>query len=109
VVQRDPYSDRELGGPGLNRSVPIGDQAVGAEWSWTGVHDDQRLAGSFNGITASGREVTARGFTLMGVEDELFNGAALRRLGGSLRPARLTLNWRTPTAVDVSLERDRGR
>jgi hypothetical protein len=83
-----PYSDRGLGGPGLNRSVPIGDQAVGAEWSWTGVHDDQRLAGSFNGITASGREVSARGFTLMGVEDELFNGAALRLLGGSLRPAR---------------------
>lgn len=73
------------------------------------MHDDQRLAGSFNGITTSGREVTARGFTLVGVEDELFKVRRYVYWAGLFAQLGLTVNWRTPTAVDVSFERDRGR
>lgn len=79
------------------RTGPVGSSAAGVEWSWTGTHDDNdHPGGAFNGITASGLDVTVTGFTLMSVENDRF---AVRRYidwAGLYAQLGLTLNWRTP-------------
>lgn len=78
------------------RSGPIGEQAVGTEWSWTGVHDDTGPAGAFNGIAASGRPVTVSGFTLMSAEGDRFTVRRYVDWAGLFAQLGLTLNWRVP-------------
>lgn len=86
--------------PDRERSGPIGEQSVGTEWSWTGVHDDEGRASAFNGITATGREVTVRGFTLMGVEDRQFKLRRYVDWAGLFAQLGLTLNWRVPVPAE---------
>lgn len=79
----------------LERSGPIGPLAVGTEWSWSGVHDDVGGA-PINDTAPSGRTVTVRGFTLMGVDK---GELAVRRYCdwvGLFAQLHLTLNWRMP-------------
>jgi hypothetical protein len=61
------------------RTGPIGPLATGVEWSWVGVHDDEVSGATSTGSGASGRDATARGVSLMGVED-----AELRLCGGPI-------------------------
>jgi len=77
------------------RTGPIGPNAAGVEWNWVGVHDESR-EGAFNRIAASEREVTLRGFTLMGVEDDRFMVRRYVDWAGLFAQLGLTLNWRTP-------------
>jgi hypothetical protein len=80
----------------LDRSGALGEQAVGVEWRWQGVHDDVGKRNAFNGIAASNRRVEVHGFTVMSVEDGRF---VLRRYvdwAGLWAQLGLTLNWRTP-------------
>lgn len=88
--------------PDRERSGPIGEQSVGTEWSWTGVHDDERRAGAFNGITGTGREVTVRGFTLMGVDDGQFKVRRYVDWAGLFAQLGLTLNWRVPVPAEAT-------
>ena len=78
------------------RTGPIGPLAAGVEWIWTGRHDDDGLDGAFNGIAPSGRDVTVRGVTLMGVEDDQFKLRRYVDWAGVFAQLGLTLNWRTP-------------
>lgn len=82
--------------PNRERSGPIGDHAVGIEWSWTGVHDDEGCANAFQGIPGSGRAVTVRGFTLMGVEEGRFRVRRYVDWAGVFAQLGLTLNWQVP-------------
>jgi hypothetical protein len=76
------------------RTGALGRNAVGVEWSWTGVHDNQQ--GDFNTIAASGKEVTVRGVTLMGVENGRFRARRYMDWAGLFAQLGLALNWRTP-------------
>lgn len=82
------------------RTGPIGPNAAGVEWSWEGVHDDKASTGTFNSITASGRAVTVRGFTLMGIEADQFMVRRYVDWAGLFAQLGLTLNWRTPVSPD---------
>lgn len=76
------------------RTGPLGRNAAGVEWSWTGVHDN--LHGDFNTIAASGKAVTVRGVTLMGVEEGRFRVRRYVDWAGLFAQLGLALNWRTP-------------
>ena len=82
--------------PDRERSGPIGDHSVGTEWSWTGVHDDEGCANAFQGIPGTGRAVTVRGFTLMGVEEGQFKVRHYVDWAGVFAQLGLTLNWQVP-------------
>lgn len=82
--------------PDPERSGPIGDHSVGTEWCWTGMHDDEGCANTFQGIPGSGRGVTVRGFTLMGVEDGQFRVRRYVDWAGLFAQLGLTLNWQVP-------------
>jgi hypothetical protein len=93
------------------RSGPIGDGAVGTEWSWTGVHDrvpEATAPGSgpepsFNSTAPSGREVVVRGFTLMSVDDDQLTVRRYVDWAGVFTQLGLTLNWRTPVLAGPPL------
>jgi hypothetical protein len=87
------------------RTGPIGPNAAGVEWSWIGVHDDEGREGTFNNLAPSGREVTVRGFTLMGVEDDRFTVRRYVDWAGLFAQLGLTLNWRTPTPSEPAVAR----
>jgi hypothetical protein len=44
------------------RSGVVGTEVAGAEWTYSGVHD---VPGAFNGLPATGRKVTVRGYTIL--------------------------------------------
>lgn len=79
------------------RSGPLGPGSVAVEWEFNGVHDKD---GAFNGLAASGRPVTVRGFTILSAD----NGALqIRRYidwVGLYAQLGLTLNWRIPLPAD---------
>ena len=81
------------------RTGPIGPNAVGVEWRWVGKHDDKRER-SFNAVAPSDREVTVRGFTLMGAEDGRFRVRRYIDGAGLFAQLGLSLNWRTPVASE---------
>ena len=84
------------------RTGPIGPNAVGVEWRWVGTHKDEADdgGGGFNAIAPSGRDVTVRGFTLMGAEDRRFMVRRYIDWAGLFAQLGLTLNWRTPVASE---------
>jgi hypothetical protein len=96
------------------RTGPIGPNAVGVEWRWTGKDSEEgdgeepeaeeQQGGGFNSIAPSGREVTVRGFTLMGVEERGFRVRRYIDWAGLFAQLGLTLNWRTPVASDPEEE-----
>jgi hypothetical protein len=92
------------------RTGAIGPNAVGIEWRWEGTHDD-RGAGEgegFNAIAPSDRDVTVRGFTLMGAEDGRFKVRRYIDWAGLFAQLGLTLNWRTPVASEPPGGREPG-
>jgi hypothetical protein len=87
---------REEGGWQANqtRSGSLGDASAGVEWTYHGIHAQD---GAFNGLRASNREVTVRGFTMMGIDDD--GRFKIRRYidwAGLFAQLGLTLNWRIP-------------
>jgi hypothetical protein len=75
----------------------LGDNAYGAAWVYEGDHD---IPFAFNGVPASGRPVTVRGFTLIGPDPSRTDaGVRFRRYvdwAGVFGQLGLTLNWRIP-------------
>lgn len=82
------------------RTGPIGPNAVGVEWRWIGTHDDEGEGDGFNAIAPSDRDVTVRGFTLMGAEDGRFMVRRYIDWAGLFAQLGLSLNWRTPVASE---------
>jgi hypothetical protein len=80
------------------RSGLLGDHSVGAAWEFSGVHDRPEV---FNGLPASGRDVTVRGFTIIGPPDRDEN--CFRHYvdwAGLYAQLGLSLNWRIPLLTD---------
>jgi hypothetical protein len=87
----EPTTDFAVDG---NRSGPILDtSSVGCAWSYGGVH---RRDGRFNGLTATGRSVVVRGYTVMGEERGSFGFARYIDWAGLYGQLGLTVNWRVP-------------
>jgi hypothetical protein len=87
------------------RSGVLGEASVGVEWSYSGVHAED---GAFNGLRATQNDVTVRGFTIMGVDEEDGTFKIRRYIdwAGLFAQLGLTLNWRVPLDdVDVLRER----
>jgi len=73
----------------------LGDNAFGVAWEYDGIHD---VPFAFNGLPASGRPVTVRGFTLLGPDPDS-GRVQIRRYvdwAGVFGQLGLTLNWRIP-------------
>jgi hypothetical protein len=77
------------------RSGPLGDASAGVEWSYHGIH---AVDNAFNGLRASNRAVTVRGFTIMGIDDDDGKFKIRRYIdwAGLFAQLGLTLNWRIP-------------
>jgi hypothetical protein len=87
----EPTTDWAVDG---NRSGPIaGTSSVGCAWSYGG---DHREDGRFNGLTATGRSVVVRGYTVMGDENGRFGFARYIDWAGLYGQLGLTVNWRVP-------------
>ena len=82
------------------RSGPLGDESFGVAWIFRTVHD---LAGVFNGLPATGREVTVRGFTIIAFDAESGKVKVRRYVDWAAVFAQLglTLNWRVPVPADA--------
>jgi hypothetical protein len=80
-----------------DRSGMLGENSFGAAWLYRGVHNIQ---GTFNGLPATRRQVTVRGFTVIGPDPEgRLIKARIRRYidwAGLFAQMGLTLNWRVP-------------
>jgi hypothetical protein len=97
------------------RSGSLGEEAVATPWSFSGIPAEKGTVGGelasndlvtvvgFNGLVATGREITVRGLTVMTVErDEETEAPKLsvhRHVdwAGLYGQLGLTLNWRIPT------------
>jgi hypothetical protein len=86
----------------------LGNNAFGAAWEYEGVHN---LPFAFNGTPATNRDVTVRGFTVIGPPTEAErrrfqtdpDRARFRRYvdwAGLYAQLGLTLNWRIPVPTD---------
>jgi hypothetical protein len=74
----------------------LGDNAFGVAWEYDGIHD---IPFAFNGVPASNRPVTVRGFTLIGPDPSRSGRVLIRRYvdwAGVFGQLGLTLNWRIP-------------
>lgn len=71
----------------------LGERSVAISWRYQGVHD---LDGAFLELPATGRLVTIRGVSLLGVEDEAFQIRRYIDWAGVYTQLGLTLNWRVP-------------
>ena len=79
-----------------DRSGLLGADAFGVAWAYDGIHD---IPFAFNGVPASNRPVTVRGFTLIGSDPSGSGRAQIRRYvdwAGVFGQLGLTLNWRIP-------------
>jgi hypothetical protein len=79
-----------------DRSGLLGADAFGVAWAYDGIHD---IPFKFNGVPASNRPVTVRGFTLIGSDPSGSGRAQIRRYvdwAGVFGQLGLTLNWRIP-------------
>ncbi len=91
-----------------DRSGPLGENAFGVAWEYRGVHD---VPFAFNGLPASGLEVTIRGFTVLGPptdEDKLHSLRHYVDWAGLYAQLGLTLNWRLPVSVGLDAEAPQG-
>jgi hypothetical protein len=79
------------------RSGPLGPGSVAVEWEFNGVHDKD---GAFNGLAASGRAVTARGFTILSADGGRLQVRRYIDWVGLYAQLGLTLNWRIPLPAD---------
>jgi hypothetical protein len=78
------------------RSGLLGADAFGVAWEYDGIHD---IPFAFNGVPASNRPVTVRGFTLIGPDPSGSGRVQIRRYvdwAGVFGQLGLTLNWRIP-------------
>jgi hypothetical protein len=82
--------------PDADRSGLLGADAFGVAWEYEGVHD---IPSAFNGLPASDRRVTVRGFTVIAADQSRGGRAQIRRYvdwAGVFAQLGLTLNWRIP-------------
>ena len=83
----------------------LGDNAFGVAWEYDGIHD---IPSAFNGLPASDRPVTVRGFTLIGPDPSRRGRVQIRRYvdwAGVFGQLGLTLNWRIPVEPRRAPER----
>jgi hypothetical protein len=91
-----------------DRSGPLGENAFGVAWEYRGVHD---VPFAFNGLPASGLEVTVRGFTVVGPPTDEARLHALRHYvdwAGLYAQLGLTLNWRLPVPAELDADAAQG-
>ena len=88
-----------------DRSGLLGADAFGVAWAYDGIHD---IPFAFNGVPASNRPVTVRGFTLIGPDPSGRGRVQIRRYvdwAGVFGQLGLTLNWRIPVEPSRAPER----
>jgi hypothetical protein len=78
-----------LGSPQQELAV----RSVAVSWRFQGVHD---VDGAFLELPATGRPVTIRGVSMLGVEDDTFMIRRYIDWAGLYTQLGLTLNWRVP-------------
>jgi hypothetical protein len=77
------------------RSGASGGAGVAVEWAWDGVHD---RPGTFNGLSPTGRPVTVKGVTMLGLEDGRVRVWRYVDWAGLFAQLGLSLNWRVPVS-----------
>ena len=87
----EPDVDRS-GSLGLGPRAAV-DRSVAVTWRFQGVHD---VDGAFLELPATGRSVTIRGVSMLGVEDDTFLIRRYIDWAGLYTQLGLTLNWRVP-------------
>jgi hypothetical protein len=82
------------------RSGPLGDVSFGVAWTFQIRHDRPR---AFNGLPATNRKVTVRGFTIIAFDAESGRLKVRRYVDWAAVFAQLglTLNWRVPVPADA--------
>ena len=79
--------------PEVDRMGPLGANAAAVEWTWVGRHV---VDATFNNTTASGRDVTVHGFSVISIENDRVQARHYIDWAGVYAQLGLTLNWRTP-------------
>jgi hypothetical protein len=70
-----------------------GGRAAGVAWTYEGVHD---IDETFNGLPGTGNDVTVRGFTVVGIEDDKLRFWRYIDWIDLYTQLGLTINWRVP-------------
>jgi hypothetical protein len=78
-----------------HRSGASGPGGVAIEWTYRGVHDG---AADFNSLAPTGRPVSMRGMTMVGLEKGRMVMCRYVDWAGAFAQLGLTLNWRVPVS-----------